>query len=63
MKVPIEDRGRYCGRRRHPTQIVFATCNFDMKFTYILAGWEGSASDSRVCDDALTSKGLKIPEG
>ncbi len=43
---------------------MFAACNFDMKFTYVLAGWEGSASDSRILEDALTRKDrLKIPEG
>jgi hypothetical protein len=39
---------------------------FDVKFTYLLAGWEGSSSahDSHVLNDALTGlEGFKIPEG
>ena len=38
---------------------------FNLKFTYVLAGWEGSAHDSRVLNDALSRPrgGLKIPEG
>ena len=33
-----------------------------MRFTYTLTGWEGSATDARVYDDAITSD-LHIPEG
>jgi hypothetical protein len=43
---------------------VLAAITFNLKFCYVLAGWEGSAHDSRVLDDALhRSNGLKIPEG
>ena len=35
-----------------------------MKFTYVVTGWEGTASDSRVLKSALTrTDGLKIPKG
>jgi hypothetical protein len=37
-------------------------CTFDLMFSYVLTGWEGSASDARIFQDALT-KGLSIPEG
>ena len=30
-----------------------AACGFDMRFTYVLAGWEGTTSDSRVIKNAL----------
>jgi hypothetical protein len=33
-----------------------------MLFTYILTGWEGSATDARVWADAL-AKGFSVPEG
>jgi hypothetical protein len=33
-----------------------------MEFVYALTGWEGSASDAHVYEDAL-SKSLDIPEG
>jgi hypothetical protein len=43
---------------------VLAAITFDLKFCYVLAGWEGSAHNSRVLDDALhRSRALKIPEG
>ncbi|XP_058111673.1 uncharacterized protein LOC131254988 [Magnolia sinica] len=31
-----------------------AACKFDMNFMYVLAGWEGSASDAHVLQSALT---------
>ena len=48
-----------------PTQNVLAVCSFDLKFTYVLPGWEGSASDSRILDNALMrySDKLIIPQG
>jgi len=30
------------GRKNYPTQNVLAAVHFDLKFTYVLAGWEGS---------------------
>jgi hypothetical protein len=43
---------------------VLAAVDFDLRFTYVLAGWEGSAHDSYVLQDALSRpSGLKIPEG
>ena len=32
---------------------MLAAISFDLKFTYVLAGWEGSAHDSRVLNDAF----------
>jgi hypothetical protein len=35
-----------------------------MEFSYVLAGWEGSANDFTVLKDALRRpNGLKVPEG
>ena len=63
-KVPIEDAPRYCGRKDYPTQNVLAACTFDLKFTYILPGWEGTASDSRILKNALSRRDkLKVPQG
>ncbi|XP_077219018.1 uncharacterized protein LOC143853170 [Tasmannia lanceolata] len=59
-KVRIEDKPAYFCRKHFIAQNILAACDFDLKFTYILAGWEGSASDSRVLADALT-RADKIP--
>jgi hypothetical protein len=64
VKVSAKDAPRYRGRKEYPTQNVLAACTFDLKFTYVLAGWEGSASDSRIIKNALTREDkLKIPQG
>ncbi|KAL5582715.1 hypothetical protein UlMin_015157 [Ulmus minor] len=33
---------------------VLAACDFDLKFTYMLSGWEGSAHDARVLEHAIS---------
>ena len=52
------------GRKSFPTQNVMAAVDFDLKFTYVLAGWEGTAHDAVVLADALEREnGLQVPEG
>ena len=61
--VPIQIQGRFRGRKDGTTQNVLAAATFGLKFTYVLAGWEGSAHNSCVLNDALSRpRGLKIPE-
>ncbi|XP_059658630.1 uncharacterized protein LOC132304951 [Cornus florida] len=63
VRVSNEDALRYRGRKNYPTINVLAACSFDMKFTYVLLGWEGTTSDSRVMASALKRNGdkLKLP--
>ena len=35
------------------THNIMCACDFDMKFTFVYMGWEGTANDSRVFLDAL----------
>lgn len=43
---------------------MLGVCDVNMNFHYVLSGWEGSASDSRVLRDAVSRQyGLKIPTG
>ncbi|XP_074337288.1 uncharacterized protein LOC141674484 [Apium graveolens] len=64
VKVSSSEAVKYRGRKDYPTQNVLAACTFDLKFSYILAGREGTASDSRIIKNALTRNHcLKIPEG
>ncbi|KAM3204368.1 hypothetical protein P3L10_027777 [Capsicum annuum] len=63
VKVSQHEAPKYHGRKDYPTQNVLAACTFDLKFTYVLAGWEGTESDSRIMKEALNSQdSLKIPE-
>ncbi|XP_042448958.1 uncharacterized protein LOC122033868 [Zingiber officinale] len=64
VKVSKEDVSRYRGRKNYPTMNVLAACTFDLKFMYVLPGWEGSASDSRILDNALSREdNLNAPQG
>ncbi|KAF3662341.1 hypothetical protein FXO38_11228 [Capsicum annuum] len=45
--VPIEQQNRFRGRKGTTTQNVLTAINFNLKFLYVLAGWEGSAHDFR----------------
>lgn len=54
VEVPSKDAPRYCGHKGYPTINALVTCTFDLMFTYVLSGWEGTTSDSRVLKDVLT---------
>jgi hypothetical protein len=52
------------GRKHYTTQNVLAAVDFDLKFTYVLVGWEGSAHDAVILADALECHdGFRVPEG
>jgi hypothetical protein len=52
------------GRKSYATQNVMAAVDFDLRFTYILAGWEGTTHDTLVIRDALERvNGLRVLEG
>jgi len=64
IKVPAHLAPRYRGRKDYPTQNVLVACTFDLKFTYVLVGWEGTTSDSRIVKSVLTrAYPLKVPQG
>jgi hypothetical protein len=52
------------GGKHTITQNVMAAVDFDLRFTYVLASWEGSAHDALILSDALQqSYGLRVPAG
>ncbi|XP_038692514.1 protein ALP1-like [Tripterygium wilfordii] len=53
--IPKSDRGRFIGRKGTTTQNVMAACDFDMLYIFVSAGWEGSAHDARVFQDAIST--------
>jgi hypothetical protein len=63
VHVKPQDQPRYRNRKGFLSQNVLAVCNFEMEFTYILAGWEGSAHDGAVYRSAQHSHGLITPPG
>jgi hypothetical protein len=62
IPVFVNDQKRFINRKGYASQNILAACNFNMEFTYVMPGWEGSAHDGRVWDAAQT-RSLKIPDG
>ncbi|XP_022843162.1 protein ALP1-like [Olea europaea var. sylvestris] len=63
--APASRQISFRGRKTNVTQNVMLTCDFDMKFTFVYSGWEGTANDSRVFVDAVTrsSNNFPMPRG
>ncbi|CAA0815501.1 Unknown protein [Striga hermonthica] len=62
ITVPEEDQIRYRGSKGIPTTNVLAVCDFDLLFTYVLTGWEGSAHDSHIFLDTINDPNLNFPK-
>ncbi|RZC25492.1 hypothetical protein D0Y65_004261, partial [Glycine soja] len=64
VTVSPDERPRYRNRKGDVSTNVLAACGPDLRFIYVLPGWEGSARDSRVLRDALRRQNkLEIPTG
>jgi hypothetical protein len=63
VKVVVDKSERipYLNRHNETSQNVLAVCDFDMRFTFVLSGWPGSAHDMRVFKDATTTYQHKFP--
>jgi hypothetical protein len=64
--IPItisEDKAApYRNRKGSLSHNVMVACDFNLNFTFISCGWEGSASDAGVLRSAL-DRGFHVPEG
>src|ERR1700733_7480152 len=58
---PLSERSASRNRKGFVSQNCLFACSFDLKFVFAYTGWEGSATDARVYEGAL-SDGLEIPE-
>jgi hypothetical protein len=62
--VPKHKEASFHGRKSYPTQNVMAAVDFNLRFAFVLAGWEGTAHDALVLRDALEREnGLHVPQG
>ncbi|CAA0816623.1 Unknown protein [Striga hermonthica] len=59
--IPEEDHGKYRCRKGHLSQNVMVACDFDCRFTYVLAGWEGSENDAHIFGETLTDPTNTFP--
>ncbi|GMN58660.1 hypothetical protein TIFTF001_027759 [Ficus carica] len=60
--MPREENSEtWINRKGVNSQNVLAACSFNMKFTYMLAGYEGSCHDTRMLEEAIAFHGFPIP--
>ncbi|KAA0041773.1 retrotransposon protein [Cucumis melo var. makuwa] len=64
VNVPAGDRPTFRTRKGEIATNILGVCNTKGDFVYVLAGWEGSAVDSRILRDAISREnGLQVPKG
>ncbi|MBA0799771.1 hypothetical protein Gohar_010264, partial [Gossypium harknessii] len=51
--LPSNEQIPYIGRKCVPTQNVMTVYDFNMCFTFVMAGWEGPTHDIRIFLDAI----------
>jgi hypothetical protein len=62
--VPKHKEAFFRGRKSYPTQNVMAAVDFNLRFTFVLTVWEGTAHDALVLRDALEREnGIRVPQG
>ena len=59
--VGVDLQTAFHNRKGFTSQNMLAIVDFDMKFTYVVAGWEGSVYDSRVLHDAQCDQAFRFP--
>ncbi|KAL0554867.1 hypothetical protein IC582_008797 [Cucumis melo] len=64
VNVPAGDRSTFRTCKGDIATNVLGVCDTKGDFVYVLAGWKGSAADSRILRDALSQEnGLQVPKG
>ncbi|XP_028086314.1 uncharacterized protein LOC114287237 [Camellia sinensis] len=59
--VPASRQNTFRSRKSTVSQNVLAACDFDMLFTFINSGWEGTAHDNAILVDSITRADLQFP--
>ncbi|XP_054790807.1 uncharacterized protein LOC129296238 [Prosopis cineraria] len=59
--VSVADQIKFIKRKGYATQNVMAVCDWNMCFTFVIAGWEGMAHDARVFDNAISTPSMHFP--
>ena len=53
ISIPVDQQISFQNRKSFINQNILAACSFDFLFTYVLAGWKGSANNGKILQDAL----------
>nr|XP_045090935.1 protein ALP1-like isoform X3 [Aegilops tauschii subsp. strangulata] len=59
--VPAKETCNYMGRHSYTSQNVLAVCDFDMRFTFVVAGWAGSVHDTRIFHHSILKYAATYP--
>ncbi|KAK2646091.1 hypothetical protein Ddye_021286 [Dipteronia dyeriana] len=62
VSLLVDEQIPYIERKGSPTQNSMAVCGFDMLFTFVCLGWEGTAHDARIFLEAIRNTELKLPK-
>jgi hypothetical protein len=57
VSVVVEEVVNHTCRHGYTSHNVLVVCDFDMRFTFVVASWPGSAHDTRIPNHALTNFG------
>ena len=60
--ISAKNQVAFIGRKGVPTQNIMVACSFNMQFTFVWAGWEGSAHDTHIFHDAINNNNIKFPK-
>lgn len=63
VSPPDGEKASFRDRHGRLTQNVLAICSFDMRFTDLLCGWEGSVADSTLWIEGHKCEAIQIPDG
>jgi hypothetical protein len=53
VEVPAEEVVNHTGRHDYTSQNLLAICDFDLRFTFAIAEWPGSAHDTRILQRSI----------
>ncbi|KAL5560435.1 hypothetical protein UlMin_036646 [Ulmus minor] len=59
--VDVHLQAAYRNRKGYTSRNILTVVDFDLKFTYLVAGWEGSVHDSRVLRDSMSDPTFSFP--
>ncbi|KAK9983014.1 hypothetical protein SO802_032539 [Lithocarpus litseifolius] len=60
--VGDDKKAAYYNRKGVTSFNVMAACDFDLLFTFVMAGWEGAAHDTRIFLDAIRRQSVNFPK-
>ena len=60
--VGNDKKASYYNRQGMTSFNVMAACDFDLLFTFVMAGWEGAAHDTRIFLDAICQQSVNFPK-